>query len=307
MKKFVQIPFLLFAFCNATAQDTCLPKYDIQVKTMLLQAGKLAYVEQGKGKTILFIHGLGGNIGHWTKSVKALSSNYKCIAIDLPGYGWSDRITDAKGKDQLQLYADVVAEFLTRKKIKKVNLVGHSMGAQVAITTALRNRRVKKLLLVSPAGLETFNEKERQVLLAATAPSAFEKQDETIIRNNFKLNFFEQPADAEVLIQDRLRIKNCPNLKTYSETVSAGVKGMLVHPVKDSLRYLNMPVLILFGSNDGLIPNKYFHPGLTTTALAQEAGSLVPVAKVVFIEKAGHMVIFEKNTETNKIIKNFLQ
>jgi pimeloyl-ACP methyl ester carboxylesterase len=307
MKKFVHIPFLLFAVCNAEAQDTCLPKYDVPVKTILLTTGRLAYVEKGKGKTILFIHGLGGNIAHWTKSVTKLSSDYKCIAIDLPGYGWSDRITDAKGKDQLQLYADVVAEFLSRKKIKKVYLAGHSMGAQVAIITSLHNKRVKKLLLVSPAGLETFSEKERQVLLTATAPASFEKQDETVIRNNFKLNFFAQPADAEVLIQDRLRIKDCPNIKTYSETVSAGVKGMLAHPVKDSLRYLKMPVLILFGSNDGLIPNKYFHPALTTTALAQEAGSLVPGAKVAFIDKAGHMVIFEKNAETNKIIKNFLQ
>ncbi len=307
MKVLIQISFFLFSVCHANAQDSCLPVYDLPVKNVLLSTGKLAYVEKGKGKTILFIHGLGGNISHWTKSLSELSSGFKCIAIDLPGYGWSERMNEPKGRDQLQVYADAVTEFLRRKKIKKVYLAGHSMGAQVAVITALQNKRVKKLLLVSAAGLETFNERERQVLYAATASATFEKQDETIIRNNFNLNFFEQPADAEKLIQDRLRIKNCPGIKPYSETVSAGVKGMLVHPVKDSLQYLSMPVLILFGRNDALIPNKYFHPALATTALVEEAGKLIPRATVEFIDKAGHMVIFEKNSETNTIIKKFLQ
>ncbi len=307
MKILVHISFLLLFMSYANAQDSCLPKYDLPVKTIALTGGKLGYVEKGKGKTILFIHGLGGNIAHWTKSVDELSSGFRCIALDLPGYGWSDRITDTTGRDQLQMYADVVTEFLRRKKIKKVYLAGHSMGAQVAIITALQNRKVKKLMLVSPAGLETFSEKEREILQAATAPATFEKQDETVIRNNFRLNFFDQPADAEVLIQDRLRTRNCPTLRAYSETVSAGVKGMLAHPVKDSLQYLSMPVLILFGSNDALIPNKYFHPGLSTITLAKAAGSLAPKATVEFIEKAGHMVIFEKNAETNSIIKQFLQ
>lgn len=307
MKILVHILFLLLSGDYANAQDSCLPKYDLPVKSISLGAGKIAYVEKGKGKTILFIHGLGGNIAHWTKSVNYLSPGFRCIAIDLPGYGWSQRIADSKGRDQLQMYADVIAEFLRRKKIKKVYLAGHSMGAQVAIITALQNRKVKKLVLVSPAGLETFSDKERQLLEMATAPATFEKQDEPVIRNNFKLNFFDQPADAEVLIRDRIRIRNCPILGAYSETVSAGVKGMLAHPVRDSLRYLSMPVLILFGRNDALIPNKYFHPGLTTETLAEEAGSLVPKASVEFIEKAGHMVNFEKNTETNSIIKKFLQ
>jgi pimeloyl-ACP methyl ester carboxylesterase len=68
-----------------------------------------------------------------------------------------------------------------------------------------------------------------------------------------------------------------------------------------------MPVLILFGNNDALIPNKYFHPAMTTAALAKESGLLIPGATVEFIDKAGHMVIFEKNIETNNIIRKFLQ
>jgi pimeloyl-ACP methyl ester carboxylesterase len=272
-----------------------------------LSTGKLAYVEKGKGETILFIHGLGGNIAHWLKSVSGLSAYYRCIAIDLPGYGWSVKSAQANERDQLQFYADAVDEFLKKKKIKKVFLAGHSMGAQVAVISALHNKRVKKLLLISPAGLETFTEKEAQLLKSATAASAFEKQDEAVIRNNFKINFFEQPAETEELIKYRLQLKNCPRIKPYSETLSAGVKGMLAHPVKDSLQYLSMPVLILFGANDALIPNKYLHPTLSTAVLAKESAALIPKSTVVMVERAGHMVIFEKAIEMNLIIKNFLQ
>ena len=236
-----------------------------------------------------------------------MSSSYKCVGIDLPGYGWSDKQVDTKGKDRLQFYADAISEFLKKKKIKRVVLVGHSMGGQIAVITALQNKRVKKLVLVAPAGLETFTEKEGQLLIGATLPSVFEKQDEVIIRNNFKLNFFQQPSDVEQLIQDRLRMKTCGDFKLYCETISAGVKGMLAHPVKDSLQYLSMPVLIVFGANEGLIPNKYLHPLLKTDELAKQSAGLIPDCKVKMIEKAGHMIQFEKSNETNLHIKNFLQ
>jgi pimeloyl-ACP methyl ester carboxylesterase len=288
------------------AQDSCLPVYDLPVKTILLSSGKLSYVEKGNGEVILFIHGLGGNLSHWTKSVKELSAHYKCIAIDLPGYGWSDKKVDTKEIDLLQFYADVVGAFLKKKKIKKVFMVGHSMGGQVAIITALQNKSVKKLILVAPAGLETFTDKEAQFLTNATPATLFEKQDEIVIRNNFKLNFFQQPADVENLIQDRLRMKTCNDFKLYCETVSAGIKGMLVHPVKDAFKNLAIPVLILFGTNDGLIPNKYLHPSLKMDELVKQSAALISNCKIVMIENAGHLVQFEKSVETNKMIKNFL-
>ena len=307
MKKLFTILILSLFTGTVNAQDTCLPVYNLPVKNIKLSSGNLAYVEKGKGKTILFIHGLGGNLSHWLKSVNELSAAYNCIAIDLPGYGWSDKNVDTKGKDRLQFYADIIAEFLKKKKIKKVILVGHSMGGQTAIITALQNSCVKKLILIASAGLETFTEKEAQLLIASTPAGFFEKQDETVIRNNFKLNFVQQPAEVEQLIQDRLQMKRCSDFNIYCETVSAGVKGMLVHPVKDSLQYLKMPVLIVFGANDLLIPNRYLHASMKTLELANQSAAVIPGCKVEMIEKAGHMVQFEKSNEINIIIKNFIQ
>ncbi|MEQ1797300.1 MAG: alpha/beta hydrolase [Lacibacter sp.] len=306
MKRLITISISFLLSIAIHAQENCLPQYDLPVKTIQLSSGKLAYIEKGKGKTILFIHGLGGNSSHWAKSVKELSSTNTCIAIDLPGYGWSDKQVDTKGKDQLQFYADVIAEFLQKKKIKKVILAGHSMGGQIAIITSLQNKKVKKLILAAPAGLETFTEKEAQLLLASTPPSFFEKQDESVIRNNFKLNFYQQPADTEQLILDRLKMKQCSDFILYCTTVSNGVKGMLAHPVKDSLKNISIPVLILYGANDALIPNRYLHPGLTTESIVKESAAFIKNCKVEFVPKAGHMFQFEKSSEVNNIIQQFL-
>ena len=307
MKKLLTILIIIQFSFAANAQDSCYAVYKIPVKIMQLSFGKLAYVEKGKGQTILFIHGLGGNLSHWLKSVQALSAKYTCIAIDLPGYGYSDKNIDTKGKDPLQFYADVVSDFIKKKRLKNIIVAGHSMGAQIAVITALQNKNTKKLILVSPAGLETFSEKEAQLLMASTPPTFFEKQQEATIRTNFKKNFFVLPADAEQLIQDRLHIKNCTSFKFYCDAVSAGIKGMLAHPVKDSLKYLTMSTLIIFGANDMLIPNKYLHASLKISDLMNESAALIPSCKAAMIDKAGHMVQFEKNNEINTIIKNFVQ
>ncbi len=307
MNKLITISTVVFLLVKADAQESCLPKYNLPVKTIELSSGKLAYVEKGKGQTILFIHGLGENILHWRKVVDGLSASFHCIAVDLPGYGRSQWKINTNGKDHLRFYAETVAEFLKKKKIKRVILAGHSMGGQIATVLALQNKRVKKLILIAPAGLETFTENEAKILIALTPPSAFEKQDEAVIRNNFKLNFFLQPADAEQLIQDRLQLKNCSGFKLYCETVSNGVKGMLAHPIKDSLKYLSMPVLVVFGANDGLIPNKYLHPAMKTDELARQSAALISNCKVEFIAEAGHSLQYEKNDELVSVIKNFLK
>ncbi|WP_276501392.1 alpha/beta hydrolase [Terrimonas pollutisoli] len=304
MKKLAVIPIICLTLAGL-AQESCLPKYNTPVKTIQLSSGKMAYIEKGKGKTILFIHGLGGNISHWEKAINELSSSYQCIAVDLPGYGWSDMQVDTRGRDRLQFYADVLGEFLKKKKIKSVVLTGHSMGGQVATIMSLQNKRVKKLVLVAPAGLETFTEKEAKLLSGVATPAALENQDETVIRNNFNVNFFRQPAEVESLIQDRLRMKACDIYKIYCENVAAGVTGMLIHPVRDSLQYLSMPVLVVFGANDALITNRYLHPALKTDELALQSAASIKNSKVEMIPQAGHMVQFEKSNEVTSIIKNF--
>lgn len=307
MKKLLLIAIILW-WKGSGAQDTCLPAYGLSVQKLEVAPGvRMAYVEIGKGETILFVHGLGGNLSHWLKQVASLSNTHRCIAVDLPGYGWSDKVFTTN-KSQLAFYAEVLSSFIDRKGLKKVVLAGHSMGGQVAVITALRYpRKIKKLVLVAPAGLETFTKAESAMMIASTPPEVFAMQDEAAIRSSFSRNFHRQPIDAETLIQERIRLRSCPDFTSYAGAVSAGIKGMLQHPVKEDLLKIKQPVLFLFGEADALIPNQVFHPSLTKETLRQEAQTLLPQAKLVVIKEAGHLVQFEKSEETTNAIKDFLQ
>jgi pimeloyl-ACP methyl ester carboxylesterase len=260
------------------SQDHCLPTYDLPVQKLQLNSNmQIAYIEAGKGRSILLIHGLGGNISHWSKNVQELAKQYHVVAIDLLGYGHS--ITSISStEDYLQSYAELIHRFIKRKKLKKSVLVGHSMGAQIAIITALSYpKKISKLILLAPAGLETFTNDEAQLLINATQPVTFQKQQEDAIRLNYKNNFYNLPQDAEVLIKDRLRLKNCTHFQEYTETISNGIKGMLSHPVKKDLSKLKQPVLIVFGANDALIPNQILHPSLSINEILKETASLYPM------------------------------
>ena len=69
----------------------------------------IAYTDQGSGKTIIFIHGLGSYLPAWNRNVNELNKNYRCIAIDLPGYGKSSKEPHS-GK--MSFYAGIVKELV---------------------------------------------------------------------------------------------------------------------------------------------------------------------------------------------------
>jgi pimeloyl-ACP methyl ester carboxylesterase len=180
--------------------------------------------------------------------------------------------------------------------LRKTTLAGHSMGGQTAILMALEHpERVSRLLLASPAGLETFTAAEAAALKPYSTPEFLKAQNEEAIRKSFALNFYkEMPPGAEDLIQDRLELKNTPLMDHYVQVVSAGVDGMLGTPVFDRLPELDMPVLIAYGAEDQLIPNRFLHPQLTTEKVAVQGAQQIPGAVRVMIPDAGHMMPFEQ-------------
>lgn len=112
---------------------------------------RLAYREHGKGKPILLIHGFGANAYTWRHLVPALAQTHKVITIDLKGFGQSDKPLDEKYSVLDQ--AALVADFIERKKLNGVTLIGHSLGGGVALALALdknaeRRNRIERLVLL---------------------------------------------------------------------------------------------------------------------------------------------------------------
>ena len=309
MIKLFIITILLASANILYGQQNCVPDYAGTIKRVSLSDSvNIAYIEKGTGKTIVFIHGLGGNLSHWQKSITQLSKKYRCIALDLPGYGCSTLKNTVTSDDQLNDYANIIIEFFDKLKLKEITLVGHSMGGQIAIITALKlPSKIKKLVLLAPAGFETFTTNEKELLAKISTPAFFKEQDEAAIRTSFKNNFYQQPADAEALIQYRIELKKCSVFNNYCNTIVNGINGILYHPVQSQLANIKQKVLVIFGEEDKLIPNKYLHPSLTTLQVANDGAKLIKNSSLVMIPKAGHLLQYEIPDAFNTAITNFLK
>lgn len=226
----------------------------------------------------------------------------------MPGYGLSGLRTYRPTTDQLSFYADNLLAFVQQRDLRNVVLIGHSMGGQVAMVAALKQPQAfSQLVLINPAGLETFTEQEGNLLTRYAVPEFFQQQTEAAIREGYARNFTSLPTDAETLIQDRLRLRDCPGFADYCRTVAQGVRGMLAHPVRTQLRQIQRPTLILFGEDDKLIPNRLLHPTLTTHAVANIGDTDIPDSRLLMIPRAGHMVMYEQAGAVNRAIRAFVR
>ncbi len=265
----------------------------------------IAYAETGKGdKTIIFIHGLGSYAPAWSRNIEELGKHYRCIAIDLPGYGKSSMEPHS---GLMSYYASVIAEMINVLGLQNIYLAGHSMGGQIAITTALLfPDLVKGIILVSPAGFERFTAGQKQWLRDVTTPKSVKLTTAEAIQNNMAVNFYRMPKEAEFMITDRLRMRKASDFDAYCYAVAQSVKGMVDEPVIDYLDNIKIPTLILFGEKDNLIPNRYLNPGKTID-IAQYGASRIANSKLVMIPECGHFVMFEKPDVFNKSVIDFLK
>ncbi|MTI22858.1 alpha/beta hydrolase [Fulvivirga sp. RKSG066] len=280
--------------------------YSFDTKYAVLRDSiKLAYIDEGAGdKTLVFIHGLATYLPSWYKNIPALSKKYRCIAIDLPGYGRSSK---GKYPGTMSFYASIVNELIEKLALENIVLVGHSMGAQVSLTTALKYpEKIESLIVASPAGFERFNENEsvwlKSVFKAPIIASATPEQ----IRANYGLNFYQMPADIDFMIEDRINMAQAEDFMDYCNAVAKGVIGMLDEPVFDDLSEIDQPVLVVYGANDALIPNQLLHKNITTKQVAEASTEKLPNASLHIIPECGHFVPFEKADIFNNLIVEFL-
>ncbi|PKP49753.1 MAG: alpha/beta hydrolase [Bacteroidetes bacterium HGW-Bacteroidetes-1] len=280
--------------------------YPFEVKKIQIDAEtRVAYVDEGTGKeTIIFIHGLGSYLPAWKKNIDALKNNYRCIAIDLPGYGKSSKVPHS---GSMTYYAKVISEFMEKMGLEQAYIAGHSMGGQIAMVMSLYHpEKVKGLILASPAGFESFSKGQKQWFRNVMTLDGVMKTTVDDIQNNLYYNFFRMPEDADFMITDRISMRPASDFEAYCYAVVQSVGGMVDEPVLPFLEKITHPTLIIFGENDNLIPNRFLNPGFTRE-IAEKGHSLIPGSKLVMLPKTGHFLQFESAEAFNEAIKSFIK
>lgn len=276
--------------------------YGFAMEKATINGAPLAWHDSGgEGPVLLLVHGLASNAGFWRYNVPDLrAAGYRVIAVDLPGYGKSGKAYATPYG--MIFYAQTLDALLDHLDVSTAAVVGHSMGSQIAMTMVLEgNPRVKKLVLLSPAGIERFKDGEGRWLKGAVTPEFVINTPEDRIRVNLTSNFYNWCDDLEWMVEERARMAKDPDFERFAYAVSRCVTAMIDEPVWQRLGSINVPVTIVVGENDNLIPNPYLHGGRTRTVM--EAGaSTIPDARLYMLECTGHMLQIEQPEQVNRII-----
>jgi pimeloyl-ACP methyl ester carboxylesterase len=112
--------------------------------------GSVSILEAGRGDPVIMAHGLGATKASFLPTVSALAVDHRCIAMDLPGFGDSDKPLFAAYDPRF--FATWIVAVLDALHIRKADVLGHSMGGRAAIEVALEHRRrVDRLVLLTPS------------------------------------------------------------------------------------------------------------------------------------------------------------
>lgn len=281
------------------------PEPVAQTLTLRVGSATVAYTDQGQGQeTLVLIHGLGSYLPAWKNNVGALARRHRVVAIDLPGYGKSSKSDDYAYS--MAFFATVVQGVIDELRLEHPVLVGHSMGGQIALTHALRYPgRARALVLTSPAGLETFEDGEAQWLADTVTDDFTCKATPEAIWSRTAQNFHHMPKDAHFMASDRVEVIGGPDFPQYCRAVSRSVRAMLDEPVYARLGEVDVPVLVVFGKYDQLVPNPFLHGG-STERLAKKSVPRLPRGQLVLLPRAGHMAQLEQADAWNDAVLAFL-
>jgi pimeloyl-ACP methyl ester carboxylesterase len=121
----------------------------MQSETICISKLNLCYRTLGRGPDILFLHGWASSGRTWQGIMQALAANFRCWAVDLAGFGDSDKPTN--GWYALPNYTASVREFAETVGLQRPHVVGHSMGGMIALDLAADYPDwVRRLVVVNP-------------------------------------------------------------------------------------------------------------------------------------------------------------
>lgn len=251
--------------------------------------GKISYSDRGKGRAIVLIHGFLGNKSLWKAHVAALKQSFRVICIDLPGHGASDTFGYIHS---MELMGDAVKAVLNHLKIRKVVLVGHSLGGYVALAFAEKYPdSVSGLIMMNSTAQGDTNakKKSRNQLLELL------KQDREKALKLLVPNFFTYKTRTT-----HWKIKQYLKAATQcsAKGIAATIEGMKKRKEREIvLHFSPFPYLYLIGLYDAVLDNKQQEKEMNMS----ESGS------GELFENSSHMIYLEEPDKSIKMIKKFVK
>ena len=252
----------------------------------------------GDQPPLLFLHGWSANWQIFLLNIPAFMGTHRCLALDLPGFGHSEMPSEPIS---IQGYAKTVDAMCDALGVDRVSVVGNSMGGFIGAELALSfSTRVDRLVLVSAAGLTTEHlAAEPSIWLAKVVSAGLP------VARRWESAFVRRPRLRRAVMQSVFRYPERLSVPLAHELVlSAGkpgfvpaLKALLGYSYRDRLGQIEIPVLIVWGRNDLLVP---------VGDAARYQRLIGDNAHVVIFEDTGHVPLLERPSRFNELLRQFL-
>jgi pimeloyl-ACP methyl ester carboxylesterase len=263
------------------------------------------YLEAGRrgAPAIVLLHGLGATSASFLPTVWDLSLDHHVLAVDLPGFGESDKPVRPL---RPAYFAKWMVGFLDAVALDRAHLVGNSMGARVALEVGLRTPiRVDRLVLLAPSlAWRRYRAAARLVRLLRPELAILPMPVLRRLAVGFLHSLFARPervtdAAIDAAADEFVRVFAMPRGRVAFFHAAREIYLEDPHGRRgfwDRLPSLSRPALFLFGDKDWLVPR----------AFARHVRRALPSAVCETVHDCGHVPQFEFPQRTNERIRSFL-
>jgi pimeloyl-ACP methyl ester carboxylesterase len=235
------------------------------------------YESAGEGRPLVLLHGIGSNSRSWRRQLTELSKDFRVIAWDAPGYGSS---SDPSGPPSMRYYATCLRGLLDALRLKRIFLLGHSMGGVIAQEFYRSHAEFVDALILADtsSGGWTAGAEQRLKMIRTMTPAQIAADRAPRLLS---------PSATNALIREAESI--------MAEIRPAGYEfaaiALAESDTGDVLRHVRVPMLLIWGDQDEITPVWKEVPAAARTEI---------------IPNAGHLCYAEQPDKFNAIVREFL-
>jgi pimeloyl-ACP methyl ester carboxylesterase len=274
------------------------PPVERIVRDITARGVRMRVVEAGQGSPLVLIHGFLVSHREYDDIIDPLARRFRVIAPDLPGFGESEKPSPTRYPYGLETFAEAIADLIAAFGVGRAAILGHSMGAAVALTLAADHPELVQRLVLEDALCYPFplSVKARIPLLPIIGAIVFKQlYGRALFRAYFREDVFRPGADFPLARIDRhYDLFNTPSSR---ESAYAVMRAILdTRPVVARVTRVTAPSLVIWGREDRLIP----------VASAQRLARELPSARLEIMD-AGHSPHEERPREFVALCTEFLE
>jgi pimeloyl-ACP methyl ester carboxylesterase len=238
------------------------------------------YIEtKGGEQNLLLLHGLFGALSNFTGILQHFGSRYNVVVPILPIFELPLLRVSVSG------LVEYVAAFVEKKGYGKVSVLGNSLGGHIALLYALAHPdRISSITLTGSSGL-----------FESAMGSTFPKRgDYDYIKKKTEDTFYDPSVATKELVDE---VFDTVNDRSKAVRVIATAKSAIRHNLRDRLKYISAPTLLIWGREDQVTP----------AFVGEEFHQRIKGSRLILLDKCGHAPMMEHPAAFNKYLDSFLQ